>query len=162
HRPNPHLPGRLCGFRPGGDGTTRPAPPVLPRPTRAISRAWGVPARRPRLAAATLSLRFARHLGVRCALGRVPPRSPWCLRRSVGPIAADEGAAYGAAILAGVGARIWPTGDEAVDAIVRRGGTTSPQPDAAAVMKERYAHYRRIYPALRAIAGTAPREENSH
>ena len=82
--------------------------------------------------------------------------------RSVETIAADEGAAYGAAILAGVGARIWPTVDEAVDAIVRRGGTTSPQPDAAAVMNECYAHYRRIYPALRAIAGTTPREENSH
>jgi len=71
--------------------------------------------------------------------------------RAVETIAADEGAAYGAAILAGVGARVWGTVDEAVDATVRRGGTTPPQADVAAVMDDRYAHYRRVYPALRAI-----------
>src|SRR5204862_8330658 len=82
--------------------------------------------------------------------------------RSVETIAADEGAAYGAAILAGVGARIWPTVDEAVDAIVRRGGTTSPPPEAVGVMNDRYAQFRRVYPALRAIAGSAPRSQKSH
>jgi xylulokinase len=71
--------------------------------------------------------------------------------RAVETIAADEGAAYGAAILAGVGARVWGTVDEAVDATVRRGATTPPQVDAVAVMGDRYAHYRRVYPALRAI-----------
>jgi xylulokinase len=79
--------------------------------------------------------------------------------RAVETIAADEGAAYGAAILAGVGARVWATVDEAVDATVRRGATTPPQADAVAVMNDRYAHYRRVYPALRTIAGTSTRTE---
>src|SRR5262249_51589806 len=79
---------------------------------------------------------------------------------AVETIAADEGAALGAAILAGVGARMWPDVDAAVDAIVRRGATTSPNPEAVAVMNDRYAVYRRLYPALRAIAAGALREEN--
>jgi xylulokinase len=79
--------------------------------------------------------------------------------RAVETIAADEGAAFGAAILAGVGARAWATVDEAVDAIVRVGATTPPSADVTTIMNERYAHYRRVYPALRAIAGTTERNE---
>jgi xylulokinase len=79
--------------------------------------------------------------------------------RDVETIAADEGAAYGAAILAGVGARVWATVDEAVDAIVRRGGTTPPQADVVATMASQYARYRRVYPALRSLADTGPRQE---
>jgi len=75
--------------------------------------------------------------------------------RPVETIAADEGAAYGAAILAGVGAGAWKSVDEAVDAIVRHGTTTSPDADSVAVMNERYASYRRVYPALRSIAESA-------
>jgi len=72
--------------------------------------------------------------------------------RTVETIAADEGAAYGAAILAGVGAGAWKSVDEAVDAIVRRGTTTSPDAESVAVMSGRYAHYRRMYAALRSIS----------
>jgi xylulokinase len=79
--------------------------------------------------------------------------------RKVETIAADEGAALGAAILAGVGARVWATVDEAVDATVRIGTTTSPQSDVTAVMTDRYAYYRRVYPALRAIANTTASTE---
>jgi xylulokinase len=79
--------------------------------------------------------------------------------RAVETIAADEGAAYGAAILAGVGAGVWATVDEAVDATVRRGVATPPQADTVAVMNDRYAQYRRVYPALRAIAGSSTRTE---
>ncbi len=71
--------------------------------------------------------------------------------RAVETIAADEGAAYGAAILAGVGARVWATVDEAVDAVVRQGGTTPAQADVVAGMTDRYAHYRRLYPVLRML-----------
>jgi len=72
--------------------------------------------------------------------------------RAVETIAADEGAALGAALLAGVGAGVWKTVDEAVDATVRHGTTTSPDDESVAVLNERYAHYRRVYPALRSIA----------
>lgn len=66
-------------------------------------------------------------------------------------VAAEEGAAYGAAILAGVGAGVWPSVDAACDRIVRTSGVTKADPAVASVMHERYAHYRRIYPALRHI-----------
>ena len=89
--------------------------------------------------------------GARSALWREIQASVY--GRAVETIAADEGAAYGAAILAGVGARVWASVDDAVDATVRRGGTTSPSADA--VMNDRYTHYRRMYPALRAIVASA-------
>jgi xylulokinase len=87
--------------------------------------------------------------GARSALWRAIQASVY--GRAVETIAADEGAAYGAAILAGVGAGVWKTVDEAVDATVRTGTTTSPDAASVAVMEERYAHYRRVYPALRSI-----------
>ena len=79
--------------------------------------------------------------------------------RAVETVAVDEGAAYGAAILAGVGAGVWATVDEACDATVRRASVTQAQSDVAATMTERYAAYRRIYPALRTIGGGAERKE---
>jgi xylulokinase len=63
-------------------------------------------------------------------------------------VAAEEGAAYGAAILAGVGAGFWPSVDAACDRIVRTAGVTSPDGGVTEVMRHRYAEYRRIYPAL--------------
>ncbi len=66
-------------------------------------------------------------------------------------VAAEEGAAYGAAILAGVGAGIWPTVDAACDAVVRPAGRTDPDPNAVTVMNRHYEAFRRVYPALREI-----------
>ena len=91
--------------------------------------------------------------GARSALWREIQSSVY--GRAVETIAADEGAAYGAAILAGVGARVWATVDEAVDAVVRRGTTTSPEAESVAAMNECYAVYRQLYPALRSIADAA-------
>jgi len=92
--------------------------------------------------------------GARSALWREIQASVY--GRPVETIAADEGAAYGAAILAGVGAGVWKTVDDAVDATVRRGLTTAPVADAVGVMNDRYAQYRRLYPALRSVSeGTA-------
>jgi len=71
--------------------------------------------------------------------------------RAVEVVEAEEGAAYGAAILAGVGARIWPTVDDACNAIVRVAQTTVPQSAVTEAMKTAYASYRRVYPATRAI-----------
>jgi xylulokinase len=66
---------------------------------------------------------------------------------------ADEGAAYGAAILAAVGIGLWPTVDEACDALVRGAGTTVPQPEVLTLMNHRYHAYRRLYPALQNVHG---------
>ena len=65
---------------------------------------------------------------------------------------ADEGAAYGAALLAGVGAGLWPSIDDACDRLVRSSMAASPNPRIAEVMNARYAVYQRVYPALRQIS----------
>ena len=75
--------------------------------------------------------------------------------RAVHTVAVDEGAAYGAALLAGVGAGIWPTVDQACEAVVRNADEVRPRQDAVAVMNDRYDEYRRVYPALTTIARAA-------
>jgi xylulokinase len=66
-------------------------------------------------------------------------------------VEAEEGAAYGAAILAGVGAGIWPSVDAACAQAIRPARVTLPQPDAIPAMRDAYARYRKIYPALRKL-----------
>ena len=66
-------------------------------------------------------------------------------------VEAEEGAAYGAAILAGVGAKLWPTVDAACTAVVRVAHRVRPQAEAMAVMNQSYSAYRRVYPATKAI-----------
>jgi len=66
-------------------------------------------------------------------------------------VEAEEGAAYGAAILAGVGAKHWKSVDEACDAIVRVAERAAPNANDSATMQKNYATYRRIYPALRSL-----------
>ena len=69
-------------------------------------------------------------------------------------VEAEEGAAYGAAILAGVGAGIWKSVDEACGAVVRVAKTVPPQSDAVKVMNANYAAYRRVYAATKSIFAT--------
>jgi xylulokinase len=73
--------------------------------------------------------------------------------RPVDTVEADEGAAFGAAILAAVGIGRWPSVDAACDALVRGGAATRPRPDVVAVMNDRYDAYTRVYPAIRTING---------
>ena len=63
-----------------------------------------------------------------------------------------EGAAYGAALLAGVGAGLWPDVDSACQATVRLTGSTVPQPAEQAAYEKYYALYRQLYPALKEIS----------
>jgi len=66
-------------------------------------------------------------------------------------VAAEEGAAYGAAILAGTGAGAWSSVDEACDTVVRVATRIAPNRAAAKTMKRGYRKYRKIYPALRRV-----------
>jgi len=66
-------------------------------------------------------------------------------------VAADEGAAYGAALLASVGAGMWPSVDAACAATVRVGTRVAPQPAAITALNASYAAFRRVYPATREI-----------
>jgi xylulokinase len=64
---------------------------------------------------------------------------------------AEEGGAFGAALLAGTGVNAWPSVEAACAATIRVSQTIAPQNVAA--MDEAYRQYRKIYPALRSIAG---------
>jgi xylulokinase len=63
-----------------------------------------------------------------------------------------EGAAYGAALLAGVGTGAWTDVDSACQATVRETGSTIPRPEQAARYDEIYKLYRDLYPALKEIS----------
>ncbi len=60
-----------------------------------------------------------------------------------------EGACYGAALLAGVGANIWTTVKEACGETVKTLTSTQPDPDNVKVYKAYYQDYRELYPSLK-------------
>jgi xylulokinase len=66
-------------------------------------------------------------------------------------VEAEEGAAYGAAILAGVGVKKWSTVDEACQSVVRVAETLTPDSEHSRLLDRAYAVYRRIYPAMKSI-----------
>jgi xylulokinase len=66
-------------------------------------------------------------------------------------VAAEEGAAYGVAVLAGVAAGAWSDVDAACDAVVRTSTRIQPVPDAAKLFHRQYRKYVALYPALRSI-----------
>ena len=64
---------------------------------------------------------------------------------------AEEGAALGAAILAGVGAKAWPSVHEAGKAVVRISERLQPNLASEAVLNGSYAAYKRVYAATKSI-----------
>ena len=60
-----------------------------------------------------------------------------------------EGAAYGAAILAGVGFGAWPDVDTACSTLLRIGERVSPDSKQTALYGFMHEQYRQLYPALR-------------
>jgi xylulokinase len=68
-------------------------------------------------------------------------------------VAVDEGAAFGAAILGGVAAGVWPDVATGVAATVRPGGRTEPVADWVEAYRVERERYRALYPALRAVSG---------
>jgi xylulokinase len=71
---------------------------------------------------------------------------------SVEIVEAEEGAAYGAALLAGVGGGVWGSVDKACARAVRIRTTIEPEPESKRLMDQRYQNYQLIYPALRQLA----------
>ena len=61
----------------------------------------------------------------------------------------DEGPALGAAILAGVGAGIYQSALEAVDAIIKVGASVEPNPEWQTVYADLHQIYKDLYPALK-------------
>lgn len=71
--------------------------------------------------------------------------------RTVEILEAEEGAAFGAAILAGVGAGKWKTVDEACEKTIRVAEIVEPNRTNAQIYDGQFATYRKIYPAMRMI-----------
>ena len=69
--------------------------------------------------------------------------------RSVETIEVDEGAAFGAAILAGVAVGAWPSVDDACRQVIRVAERTDPDPYASEFMERNYQAYKLLYAALK-------------
>jgi len=67
-------------------------------------------------------------------------------------VAAEEGAAYGAALLAGVGAGVWRSVEAACGTAVHVAKRVEPTAGTVVLMNGRYEEYRKLYPALRTIS----------
>lgn len=64
-------------------------------------------------------------------------------------IASEEGPGLGGAILAAVGCGEFADVEEAAAKLVRVVDTVEPEPELAAKYEERYAKFRKLYPALK-------------
>jgi xylulokinase len=62
-----------------------------------------------------------------------------------------EGAAYGAAILAGVGFGAWPDVDTACASLITIVERVSPDPARAALYRRMHDHYKQLYPSLKQL-----------
>lgn len=62
-----------------------------------------------------------------------------------------EGAAYGAALLAGVGAGVWENVDAACAAAITTTGSTTPHAATTHYYNDAYAQYRQLYPLLKPV-----------
>ena len=71
--------------------------------------------------------------------------------RTVELAAAEEGAAYGAALLAGVGGGAWASVDAACDTVIRIGSRVEPDAGTVKHMEARYREYRKLYAAIKEV-----------
>jgi xylulokinase len=63
----------------------------------------------------------------------------------------DEGAAFGAALLAGVGIGVWKSVDEACEKTILLDESFEPDLESVAVLDRQFDNYRKLYPLLRSI-----------
>ncbi len=66
-------------------------------------------------------------------------------------VEAEEGAAYGAAILAGVGAGVWQSVDEACKNVVRVKTRIASWAPAVSLLRNQYQAFDRVYPATKSV-----------
>jgi xylulokinase len=107
------------------------------------------------------SLDLVAELGGRPALGRVSGggagSEEWrrivasVLELPLERVAVDEGAAFGAALLGGVAAGVWPDVHAAVDATVQCRDRVDPVPEWVEPYRAQRERFRALYPALRTI-----------
>jgi xylulokinase len=66
-------------------------------------------------------------------------------------VAAEEGAAFGAALLAGVAVGMWSSVDAACEAVVRITGHVEPNAESVRILAGQYERFKKIYPALKPV-----------
>jgi xylulokinase len=71
--------------------------------------------------------------------------------RAVATVEAEEGAAYGVAMLAGVGVQTWSSVDAACAAVVRTRDRVEPEANSKNTLDRQYKTYQAMYPALKMI-----------
>src|SRR6266700_2294661 len=71
--------------------------------------------------------------------------------QAVNTVVAEEGAAFGAALLAGVALGIWSSVDAACDAGVRIADHAEPNAESVRILARQYERFKQIYPALKTI-----------
>ena len=69
-------------------------------------------------------------------------------------IASEEGPGLGGAILAAVGCGEFASVEEAAEKLIHIVDTIEPEPDLVAKYEERYARFKKLYPALKDVFGT--------
>ena len=106
------------------------------------------------------SIEIAREGGeiVRSTICGGGAKSPlWCemtaniLNMEIVTLEKEEGPAFGAAILAAVGCGEYKDVEEAADRLIKQKRVFKPTPEIAAKYDERYAQFKRLYPAIRAL-----------
>jgi len=71
--------------------------------------------------------------------------------KPVSQLVAEQGAAHGAAVLAGVGVGLWASVDDACSQFVRVASVVEPVKQSSETLQQQYRLYRAIYPALKQI-----------
>ena len=71
-----------------------------------------------------------------------------CYGQTVETIEADEGAAFGAAILAGVGVGAWGSVDEACEKAIRVSDRIEPDEDSVKILDRNYEAYKLFYSGI--------------
>lgn len=71
--------------------------------------------------------------------------------QTVETIAAEEGAAYGAALLAGVGAGVWQTIDQACAETIRVAEKIEPNGESVEILNRQYKAFQSVYSSLRSV-----------
>ncbi len=69
-------------------------------------------------------------------------------------IASEEGPGLGGAILAAVGCGEFASVEEAAEKLIHIVDTIEPELDLVAKYEERYARFKKLYPALKDVFGT--------
>jgi xylulokinase len=64
-----------------------------------------------------------------------------------------EGAAYGAALLAGVGAGVWPDVESACESVIKVTERIAPRKEISEIYRKNYEVYRELYPSLKESFG---------